>query len=77
MKFLRFMEDDDESKYTQVNAIRDPLSLLVKAQGTNKVQFTYGITLFLVSPLETKPEPEGYFLAFHEYIDATSKNHMS
>ena len=36
MKFLKFIEDDDKSKYPQVNEIRDPISLLFKVPGRNK-----------------------------------------
>ena len=41
--------------------------------GTNKVRFTYGLNIFLGSPLETKPELEGNFLGFHEDIDDISE----
>ena len=65
------MEDSNEIKYHKVNAIRDPLSLQVKLTVMNKVQFEYGINLFLGSPLETKPSLEGQFLVCHEDIDNT------
>ena len=39
------MEDADESKYPQVNAIVDPLYLLIKVPGTNKFRFLYGINI--------------------------------
>ena len=60
MNFLKFMEDDDESKYPQLNAIRGTLSLLVNVSGTNKFQFAYGINILLVSPAL-----EGHFLTCH------------
>ena len=71
MKFLKFIEDDEKIKYSQVNAIRDPISLLVKVPGTNKVRFAYGLNIFLGSPLETKPALVGHFLACHMDIDDT------
>ena len=73
MKILKFMEDADYSKYTQVNEMRDMLYLLVKAPGTNKVRFSYGKNVFLRSPLEAEPALEGHFLAYHEDIDYTCK----
>ena len=56
MQFLKFMEDDNESKYPQFNAIIYLLSILVKVLGTNNFRFAYGLNLFLGSPLEAKPE---------------------
>ena len=73
MQFLKFMDDVNKSRYPQANTIRDTLSLLVKVSGTNKVQFAYGINILLGSPLETERALEGHFLAFHDYIDDTSK----
>ena len=67
------MEDDNDGKYPQVNAIKHPLYLLIKLPGTNKVQFVYGINIFLGSPLETKPALEGQLLACHEDIYDTTK----
>ena len=72
MQFLEFVEDFDESKYPQVNAIRYPLSLLIKVPVTNKLRFAYRQNLFLGSQLKTKAVLEGHFLAYHKYIDDTS-----
>ena len=73
MQFLKFMDDANQSKYPQVNAIRDPLSLKFKVPGTNKVRFFYELNIFLGYLLEAKPVLERHFLACHEYINYTPK----